>query len=271
MVAFLEAYFDESYAAGGSQVLVVAGYLFEKDVARELDLKWKETLFRYKDLPYFHMVDCAHGNDPFDRLCRKECDAIAREMIALIRDHALFGVAVAVSERDYNELFPEGGWRPMGDVYSYSCWTALTAIYGWILKNQFDGEIAYFFEAGHRSQPKANAIMKNIFDSPNLRSDYRYAAHGFRAKQCLRLLQTADILAWQHFSDIKKIISGKARRKDFAALIEGQSLELKFIRREHLQVMRNQVDDFVAGRPLLTGSYGPFSPFVATWLKNHLT
>ena len=108
-MALIEAYFDESGSHDGSSALCVAGYLFEKGECEALDLAWKQTLEKYA-LPYFHMVDCAHGNYPFDKLDRSERIQVETEMIGLIRKHMLFGTAITVNEQEYNGWFARKSW-----------------------------------------------------------------------------------------------------------------------------------------------------------------
>jgi hypothetical protein len=239
---------DSPHASG-----CMGGYVFEKERAKQLDLAWKDMLDRY-DLPYFHMVDCAHGNKLFKKLGSEKCDAVAREVISLLREHVLFGFATAVVEREYEELFPPPS--PFGSAYTYCCWTALSVIHEWILRNQFNGKVAYFFEAGHKSEGEADAIMTKIFKNRDLKKGYRYSAHAFISKKNHRLIQTADVLAWHHATDVKKLLTNKPRRKDFAALIENQPLMLRFIAREHLEGMRRRVDAALAGRVLVSGTFG---------------
>src|SRR5260370_16083601 len=93
LVAMLEAHFDESGSHAGSPALCVAGYLFKKEDAKALDLKWKGVLDHF-NLPYFRMSACAHGNYPFDKLCREQRIEVETLMIELIREHMLFGSAV---------------------------------------------------------------------------------------------------------------------------------------------------------------------------------
>lgn len=75
---------------------------------------------------------------------------------------------MAVNENDYNTWFE--GQNPAGDAYTFCCWQILAGIRTWIIRNQFQGEIAYFFEAGHASQSRANALMTRIFNDPRLAS-----------------------------------------------------------------------------------------------------
>jgi len=162
-VLTIEAYFDESGSHDGSPVLCVAGYLFDKTRAQALDLAWKGVLDRYS-LPFFHMVDCAHGAEPFDKLTKLERVDAEKEIIGLIRENILFGVAIAVDEREYDKLFRPG--NPFGTAYSYCCWTCLTAIHNWIGLHTLDAKIAYFFEAGHKHQNEANAMDGTHFRRP---------------------------------------------------------------------------------------------------------
>jgi hypothetical protein len=264
----IEAYFDESGSHDGSPVLCVAGYLFETDRCKELDLLWQDTLNEF-GLPFFHMVDCAHGAPPFDKLSPRDRDAVARKMIGLIRSHALFGVAVGVDERDYNEILPpalqavlpnDGLTRRLpGSAYSFCCSMMMAAVQSWVQRNSFDGTITYFFEAGHKHQRETSEIMERVYRVPEIRHRQRYASHVFVTKECCRPAQSADILAWHHAADLKKLMTGGNRRKDFAALIEGIEMELKFVARSHLLHMREQINRVTMGRTVMVG--GTFGTF----------
>ena len=63
-IVLWEAYFDESGDDGGFPIMTVGGYLVKPSNARRLERKWRRLLRKYK-LPYFHMVECAHGNKNF--------------------------------------------------------------------------------------------------------------------------------------------------------------------------------------------------------------
>src|SRR6185436_1413626 len=101
LLALIQAYFDESDSHAGATALCVAGFVFTSEQCLKLDEKWLAVLERY-GLPYFHMVDCAHGNPPFDKLTKNECITVEKEMIGIIREYVLFGMAIAVPESDYN-------------------------------------------------------------------------------------------------------------------------------------------------------------------------
>jgi hypothetical protein len=255
LVAFLECYFDESGSHDGSPVLTVAGYVFEQDRCRRLDLAWKQLLADYR-LPFFHMVDCAHNVWPFDHLSRDECIEAEKAAIRLISEHALLGVAVAANEREYQSWFyPE---KRIGGVYSFCCWQILAGIKAWLERNNFQGDVAYFFEAGHDSQGEANALMTRIFNNPSLRSGYRYAAHAFVDKEKVRPVQTADILAWQWATHMKRVLKNNHKmRADFLALVAKPQHELFIANRKTLGTLIAR-QRYLQGLPVLgiTGHFG---------------
>jgi Protein of unknown function (DUF3800) len=216
LVAFLECYFDESGSHAGSPVLCVAGYLFERERCKAFDLGCKEVLEQYR-LPYFRMSACAHNQRPFDHLSRDECIDAEKAMIRLVNDHALLGLAVAVNEHDYNIWFPQP--NPVGSSYSFCCWQILAGIQSWIWRNNFEGNVSFFYETGHASGPEANSLMTRIFNNPALRERYRYLSHTFADKQALRPLQAADMLAWHWGTQMKRWLKNDPRmRADFRAL-----------------------------------------------------
>ena len=75
-MAILYCYFDESGSHEGSEVLCVAGYIYQKEDCLNLDWQWKEVLDQY-GLPHFRMVDCAHGNGPFAKLSKDDRIVVA--------------------------------------------------------------------------------------------------------------------------------------------------------------------------------------------------
>jgi hypothetical protein len=275
ILAFLEAYFDESGTHDRSPVMCVSGYLFEKSRRQELDQGWKAVLDKYS-LPFFHMVDCAHHQHPFDALPKPDCDLVARQMISLIRNHASFGMGVALVESDYNQVMsgmpriqlPDDSLAASlpGSAYSYCCWTALNAIGAWLQRTEFAGDVAYFFEAGHKHGGEADQIMHRLARVPSLRKTFRYSGHAFVLKEKVRAIQTADILAWHHATDVKKILSNKPRRKDYAALIDGRDVEMKFVTRAQLTGMRAQMEALIRGEPIPAV---PGSPVVSGTFGSH--
>jgi hypothetical protein len=67
----VEVYLDESEGQNGRRIMCVAGYLFERRAAELLSQEWDAQLARFS-LPYFHMVECAHGNGIFSNISKAD-------------------------------------------------------------------------------------------------------------------------------------------------------------------------------------------------------
>lgn len=100
------------------------------------------------------------------------------------------------------------------------CYVCLAGINNWLDEQNEVGDVAYFFEAGHRFQSQANALMSSLFKSQTLRTGFRYLSHSFVDKAKIRPIQSADVLAWQAAKDFKNAKEGKRpKRLDFRSIL----------------------------------------------------
>ena len=201
-------YFDESGDLDTSPgIFCVAGYYLTSEAAHVLDSGWRGVLAKY-DLPYFHMVDCAHRRGVFVDRSMAECAEIETALIGLIKQHTKAGFA-ALANASY---FEDDAAYP--NAYSAATSLCVIALQSFIETNRLESEILYFFESGHKHARSAYVHVAN-----------RLVALGakltFRKKDELCLLQAADLLAWQACKYAKDYES-KARppRKDFLSLVE---------------------------------------------------
>jgi hypothetical protein len=212
-----EVYVDESGSHDGAPILCVAGYVFEKQAAIDFDSAWQGNL-KDAGLDYFRMSACAGGGEPFEDKTMPERIAIETQLIGLTKQTTASGFAVTLNEAEYDAIIPKND--QLGSAYSYCLRMCLVAVRKWGDRSNFHGDIAYFFESGHRSQAEANAIMNRIFKDPEHRARYRYAGHAFVDKNKARPLQAADLLAWQWRIDVqRKRDRVNVSRKDCVALI----------------------------------------------------
>jgi hypothetical protein len=110
VVQIVHAFFDESGSHDGSPVLCVAGYAFQKREARLLAREW-DTILMQNDLPFFRMVECAHGNDNFEHFDKPQRIKIQTSLIGIIKRRAAHGFAVSVDTKAFAELMPAGDRR----------------------------------------------------------------------------------------------------------------------------------------------------------------
>jgi Protein of unknown function (DUF3800) len=216
-----QAFFDESGSHEGSPILCVAGYIFLKNDAIKLGHEWRKVL-RWKKLPYFHMVDCAHGNGSFANLTKDERIAVETKLIEIIKRFAVQGISVTVDPMEYASFPSKLPTKPglYDNAYALCAQTIMTGIWGFIDTNPLVGKMVYFFEAGHKSRSQADEIMRAMFAVPKHKHNFRYAGHAFVEKQDSPQIQAADLLAWQWYTDRRHQRQGRPRRKDCASLLQ---------------------------------------------------
>lgn len=217
----IHGYFDESGSHAGSPVLCVAGYAFEKREARLLAKEWDAVLREY-GLPFFHMVDCAHGNQAYSELSMERRIKLQTSLMNIIKRRAAQGFAVSVDPGVYDEVKPS--WAPASSAYAFCARSVIDEMGRWFFQTKFQGKSAFFFEDGHKSRSEADKVVESVLSNPlnQFRSvHYGYQGHSFISKTQAPAVQAADILAWQWATDIKRELAGKPRRKDFISLKEG--------------------------------------------------
>src|SRR5205823_657706 len=115
---------------------------------------------------------CAHGNAPLQALSKSERIKVQTSMIECIRRRTLLGLAVTVNIDEFARLIPK---HPLiGSAYTFCTHVIIGGVQDWIKKNSYDGDVAYFFEAGHENEREANQIMERIFRHPELKQSTRY-------------------------------------------------------------------------------------------------
>ena len=231
----IHAYFDESGSHKGSPVLCVAGYAFEKRNAKRLSSEWTSIL-RHFELPYFHMVECAHGNGVFAKLTKRARIQVATEMIRTIKKRASFGFAISVDPEAFSEVMPT--WGPAKSAYAFCARCAIDEMGRWFFKTRFRGKSNYFFESGHESRSEADRVISNVLTNPLQKSQrihYGYNVHAFVLKADAPPIQAADMLAWHWATHVKRLHAQKPPRKDFASLVELTTVGSHFDRNKLLE------------------------------------
>jgi hypothetical protein len=223
-VSFSTVYIDESGTHEGSKVVCVAGFLYEGGHASLLEAEWKAVLERER-MPYFRMSLFKDGRPPFDHMSRDLRISVEKELISIINKYRRFVFSSAVNEHLLLQVAKQEGDPGWMTAYTHGLMDCLSMIRYWADANDFHQKIAYFFEAGHRDQSRANRIMNAAFlkrtfgQEPAL--NLRYGSHTFIDKNDAVPLQTSDLLAWLSANAYTKLIAGKqpAARKDLAALL----------------------------------------------------
>ena len=227
-MAFAEMYFDESEDKS-HQLLCVAGYLFREENRALLEAQWGAVLAR-ENLPYFRMVDCAHGTGVFDGISKEKRGEIEVELFDILKRYLEVGISITFDLR-FAHLCPSAKYHGMPIVEPYTLCAYMCMMQGrkWASDTGFDGQISYYFEAGHKHQSQADRMMSAVFDVPDLRSHYRYKRHDFLRKEQAIPLQCGDILAWQWSKAIKDMrVKKKVTRADLNSLLTEPHFTIHF-------------------------------------------
>jgi len=211
----IEGYFDESGSFDEPPgIFCVSGYFIGTEAAQQMDNDWGRVLQNYK-LDFFHMVDCAHGTEGFEHLSKDERIAVATELIALIKKYTVEGFSIFAKADAYEKA------DDSPDVYTECAMACVSALKYFLDHHRLSGDIAYFFENGHANKGHAYTQIAKLIkrDRDSL---------VFDAKQKIRLLQAADLLAWQSTKYAKDYFYPKKEggtpkrppRRDFASLMQ---------------------------------------------------
>jgi hypothetical protein len=216
-LAVWEAYIDESGDESSDQVFVLAGYLFRSSEAIHAREKWGRALRRV-NVPYFHMVDCAHGNGLYRNIDKQKREWLARRCIDIIKDHAEIGIAFVINSAKW---FPSQGNKEFDNAYGQTAMHIFTYFASFIKALDTDPVFHITFESGHSTQSLArNAIYNGIF-LDKIFPNEKEPIINFKGKEEDILLQCADLVAWQTAKYVKDAIKGKNNpRADFKSLVE---------------------------------------------------
>lgn len=212
------AYFDESGTDAKSGVLCVAGYIFLEEKVSAFEAEWKAMLEKY-GLPFFHMVDCAHGTGAFKALTPEQRTEAQKEAIELTKKYASKGIALSIDKTAFPKV-GAGSPKIWTKPYTFLCGQVLYGVRDWANETGFDGEIEYVFESGADGEVKAVYETVNaLLATEAMRKIFRYGRHVHAKKTEALQLQSSDLLAWHWFTHNRRIREGKGKRADFKNLI----------------------------------------------------
>jgi hypothetical protein len=210
-LVLLEAYFDESGDLESTGNFCIAGYLFKKEYALQMEGEWRAVLDRY-GVEYFHSKECIPGaTGPCKHLCKSKRAQMVIELIDLIDKYAGEGFGFVARKQFYDVK-----GKDAKDVYSWYADLAVNVLQAFLEGHRAQGEITYIFESGHEHQRQArNLIANSLMESSN--------TVVFKPKKTTALLQAADLIAWQLRKYEQDVYTQeRPPRKDFLALMEHQ-------------------------------------------------
>jgi hypothetical protein len=194
----LAAYFDESDRKDGSEPICVAGYVFSPGGYRRFAREWRRFLRSAcpGGLRYLHMTDLYAGLGAGYRGLGDHRAAILGQAVALINEHIAAGVGTMFDQAEFVDAAPPWYAELQGSIYSTACQICLRQTAVWLEDHGCSQLVTYTFEAGHKFEHEANAILRRVAAAPRVQDTHRYHSHRFAEKTAAAGLQAADVLAW---------------------------------------------------------------------------
>jgi hypothetical protein len=108
-------------------------------------------------------------------------------------------------------------------AYATCCHLAMTTLGELIRVNNGIPAVAYFFESGDRYQAQSQRFISQITTAPLLKDSYCHKSHTVADKADARLLETADILAWEWAKHRDRVRSHQPTRPSLIAVLNPDS------------------------------------------------
>jgi hypothetical protein len=221
--ALLSAYFDASQLESG--VFSVSGFAFgkarAKKACRDWHRLWGETIC--------HMTDL-HSRKPkstFADWTREQAGQRLEDSVRIINKYASYAVCVSCDIPEVDRLAPKtaakGSEKYLGafkEAYGICCHAGMAQLGKLIRENGGNPAVAYFFESGdlHQAESQAFISLATATDSP-LKEMYCHRAHTVVDKSDARLLETADIIAWEWAKHQERVRDNRHMRPSLLAML----------------------------------------------------
>jgi hypothetical protein len=224
-MAFVTAYFDESYSSPNPSVHAVGGYIstdrrwakFQKAwmglLKQEVQPRWRKVYGPDKPL-FFHMTDF---DNPHSKIYGdwKEAKKIwfLRELHKVIKKAYIRSFASGVIIADYDALSDEQKYV-IGSPHLFVAINCAKQIAGWAQRENRQHPILYVFEKGH---VEGNDLKNKFSDlSPEMRQFYRMTELDSFALMDKRMspLHAADVLAFEVRKEMERRLQEPNNRRE---------------------------------------------------------
>jgi hypothetical protein len=229
MLAMLQAYLDESVDKD-HRMFVVAGFVGRSDAWSSLLHEWIDRI-QPERLPRpikaFHMTDCENGGGEFrdvlgwDKTSRTD---LIIDLIDIICRHrvGMFGVGVPIKEYEALSPVTDQGLKLGYTQYHFAFQAAVAYLAAEMEDHEFPRHdtIAFFLDRNSPHESWANALHKHLQNSDQSWS-HRIGSLTFNSKEKLRLLQVADLGAYESMKYLTNAVFTEGRsRRSFNKLAE---------------------------------------------------
>lgn len=216
----LRAYFDASMREGDT--LCVAALAFGADNATKAERAWRQLM----GARIAHLTDMHARQEDFYGISDEEAEYLIRSQVQVINRYSSMGVAYSCSLKEITPLLPKNtarGSEPLLDgfrtAYAMLCHIAMFTLGRFAEKPSGEPQLAYIFESGDEYQAQSARFIEHAAQFQQDIRMYSCRSHSYVQKGDMRLLETADVLAWEWAKHVNRRAEGKPIRGSLAAIL----------------------------------------------------
>lgn len=204
VLVVLIGYFDDSV---DGDLVCMAGYVSTAEKWEEFERRWKQVLAKY-GISFFHMKEYAHRVGEFSSWPEERRISLMKELVVVIQDCVLYGVAVAISAKDYESELPSELKKFLRDPYYLAVYSCLTQSLHYHMSNHADEEIAFVWDEKSKVAAEMQRIYAAYKSADFIPRRELLGSLTFADDKKFVPLQAADLLAYEY----RKYHEGWARR-----------------------------------------------------------
>jgi hypothetical protein len=229
VACFLEAYVNARGTHQGSPVLSVAGYLFDAQQAKAFDLEWREALRNAGIQGPFRMYECVYQQGEFETWLQARRDQLIRELVGIIKARMMRSVAITAAAQDIQDSVKDAVAAipllkgAINGPYTFCVAHCVATIDRWVKQHcSAETTVFYFFERGQSLTHKETLDFFHWVERTSpLAKQYRYRGSTPLRKEDTRLLEAAELLAWEWCNFYEdSYVTEKPRRDSLSSLLE---------------------------------------------------
>jgi hypothetical protein len=219
----LRAFFDASTLETGT--FTVAGLAFRRADATKAESDWRDLMGD----TVAHLTDLHGRFGDFTGYSNDDAGELLKAQVRIIRRYATFKVAYSCDLNEVSALLPTNedaanGLEPMLDGFrrpyalcAHMCMHTL----GMMLAREGSTypRVSYMFESGDDYSAESSRFIEHAAKN-GMREIYSYRGHFYVPKGDARLLETADVLAWEWGNHLDRFKQGRHIRPSIKAIFE---------------------------------------------------
>lgn len=193
------AYFDESGTHGGSDAVVVAGFVSHADMWVDFSAHWQMALNDF-GVDCFHMSDFANRVKPYEGWTEPERQQRLTRLLGIVAEHTLASTAVVIPCKAFDSAFSDRAKAICGGPYGLAAIACFMYLAETLREEKIDGWVNYVFESGAHGSGQLATLFNANYRDPEQRERLRLLSLRFDDKR-LFPLQAADMLAYELFKE----------------------------------------------------------------------